>query len=296
MIYLTIKDYAKKWGLSERTIRNYCSNGKIPGARLNFGVWAIPEDANLPKRINENESKNYLLERLRVEKAKHISGGIYHELQIEFTYNSNHMEGSTLSSEQTRYIFETNSVNTDNKEFIKVDDVIETINHFDCISRVIDFANYQLSEHFIKELHATLKRGTSKVKNKIYPLGEYKKIGNVIGDVKTVDPLLVPEMMEKLVSEYNKKDSHTIEEIIDFHYKFESIHPFFDGNGRVGRLIMLKECLKNNLVPILIKDDFKDFYYRGLKEYSKEKGYLIDTCKHGQDILCDKLDYFKIKH
>lgn len=296
MKFLSVKEFSEKLHVSERTIRNYCSQGRIPGARLSFGVWMIPEEAQLPERKNKNCNRNYLLERLRMEKGSHISGGIFHMMQIQFTYNSNHMEGSTLSEEQTRYIFDTNSVIVEDQEFIKTDDVIETINHFDCISRVIDFANYQLSEAFIKELHYILKRGTSSVRNHHCPLGEYKNLSNSVGGKETASPFEVPILMKKLLQEYNQKETHSFEEIIDFHYKFENIHPFFDGNGRVGRLIMLKECLKNNFVPILIKDEFKEFYYRGLKEYEKEKGYLIDACLHGQDIVSSYLDYFNIKH
>ena len=236
-----------------------------------------------------------LLSWLIEEKGSNKRGGIYGFLMVDITYNSNRIEGNKLEFEQVRFIYETNSF-YDQKGSFNVDDVIETINHFRCIDYVIDNAKNQLSEKFIKKLHYLHKQNTSDSYKTWFRVGEYKLLENSVGGVDTVKPEEVQNKIVKLLKEYNSKTKITVEDIIDFHYKFERIHPFQDGNGRVGRLIMLKECLKHNIVPIIIKDDFKDFYYRGLKEYSKEKGYLIDTCKHGQDILCDKLDYFKIKH
>lgn len=296
MKYLSVEAKSKEWNLSARSVRNYCTQGRIPGAVLNGKVWMIPEEAVKPSSTYSVGNRT-LLSWLKEEKEFRIPGRIYHYLQVEMTYNSNHIEGSKLTEDQTRQIFETKTILVrDENESINVDDVVETINHFRCIDYVIDNAKNQLNEKFIKKLHYLLKQNTSDSYKSWFRVGEYKLLENSVGGVDTAKPEEVQNKIAKLLNEYNSKNKITIEDIVDFHYKFERIHPFQDGNGRVGRLIILKECLKHNIVPIIIKDDFKDFYYRGLKEYSKEKGYLIDTCKHGQDILCDKLDYFKIKH
>ena len=296
MKYLSVEAKSKEWNLSARSVRNYCNQGRIPGAILNGKVWMIPEEAVKPSSTYSVGNRT-LLSWLKEEKEPRIPGRIYHYLQVEMTYNSNHIEGSKLTEDQTRQIFETKTILVrDENESINVDDVVETINHFRCIDYVIDNAKNQLNEKFIKKLHYLLKQNTSDSYKSWFRVGEYKLLENSVGGVDTAKPEEVQNKIAKLLNEYNSKKKITVEDIVDFHYKFERIHPFQDGNGRVGRLIMLKECLKHNIVPIIIKDDFKDFYYRGLKEYSKEKGYLIDTCKHGQDILCDKLDYFKIKH
>lgn len=295
--YMTIKEASMLWNVSERSVRNYCALGRVEGAILESGVWKIPTDAKKPVRSNEKENKNYLLERLREEKKHSIKGGIYHKLQIDLTYNSNHMEGSELTHDQTRYIFETRTIGVESSnEAVKVDDIIETINHFSMIDRVIDFANYKLSETFIKELHKILKTGTSDSRLAWFKVGEYKRRANVVGDKETTPPRLVPQEMKKLVDEYNDKDKHTLEEIIEFHVKFETIHPFQDGNGRVGRMIVFKECLKNNIVPFIILDSKKMFYYRGLKNWNKERRWLIDTCLDGQDTVKAYLDYFGINY
>lgn len=295
--YMTIKEASILWNLSERSVRNYCALGRVEGAVIEGGVWKIPLNAKKPVRANEKENKNYLLERLREEKKHGIKGGIYHKLQIDLTYNSNHMEGSELTHDQTRYIFETRTIGIDNvKESIKVDDIVETINHFSMIDRVIDFANYELSETFIKELHKILKTGTSDSRLSWFAVGNYKRRANAVGDIETTAPRLVPQEMKKLVDDYNKKDTHTLEEIIEFHVKFERIHPFQEGNGRVGRMIAFKECLKNNIVPFIILDSKKMFYYRGLKNWNKEHGWLIDTCLDGQDTVKAYLDYFGIQY
>ena len=296
MKYLSVEAKSKEWNLSARSVRNYCNQGRIPGAVLNGKAWMIPEEAAKPSATYSVGNKT-LLSWLKEEKELRIPGRIYHYLQVEMTYNSNHIEGSKLTEDQTRQIFETKTILVGAKnESINIDDVVETINHFRCIDYVIDNAKNQLNEKFIKKLHYLLKQNTSDSYKSWFRVGEYKLLENSVGGVDTAKPEEVQNKIAKLLNEYNSKNKITVEDIVDFHYKFERIHPFQDGNGRVGRLIMLKECLKHNIVPIIIKDDFKDFYYRGLKEYSKEKGYLIDTCKHGQDILCDKLDYFKIKH
>ena len=295
--YMTIKEASILWNISERSVRNYCALGRVEGAILEGGVWKIPLNAKKPVRVNEKENKNYLLERLREEKKHGIKGGIYHKLQIDLTYNSNHIEGSELTHDQTRYIFETRTIGVENtNEAVKVDDIVETINHFSMIDRVIDFANYQLSEAFIKELHKILKTGTSDSRLSWFGIGDYKRRANAVGDIETTAPRLVPQEMKILVDEYNKKDKHTLEDIIEFHVKFERIHPFQEGNGRVGRMIAFKECLKNNIVPFIILDSKKMFYYRGLKNWNKERGWLIDTCLDGQDTVKAYLDYFGIQY
>ena len=295
--YMTIKEASILWNVSERSVRNYCALGRVEGATLKSGVWKIQEKEKKPARANEKENKNYLLERLREEKKHSIKGGIYHKLQIDLTYNSNHMEGCELTHDQTRYIFETRTIGVESSnEAVKVDDIVETINHFSMIDRVIDFANYKLSEVFIKELHKILKTGTSDSRLAWFKVGEYKRRANVVGDKETTPPRLVSQEMKKLVDEYNDKDKHTLEEIIEFHVKFETIHPFQDGNGRVGRMIVFKECLKNNIVPFIILDSKKMFYYRGLKNWNKERRWLIDTCFDGQDTVKAYLDYFGINY
>ena len=230
---------------------------------------------------------------LKEQKASKYSGGIYHKTQIDLTYNSNHMEGSHLSHDQTRYIFETNTIGVE-KEVLNVDDVIETANHFRCIDMIIDHAKAAPTEKFIKELHLVLKNGTSDSRKDWFAVGEYKKLPNEVGGRDTALPEEVADKMKALLTEYNAKEEKTFEDILDFHVKFERIHPFQDGNGRVGRLIMFKECLKYNIVPFIIEDDLKMFYYRGLKEWDNEKGYLADTCLTAQDKYKAYLDYFRI--
>lgn len=238
-----------------------------------------------------------LLDTLKYEKNNKISGGIYHKLQVEFTYNSNHIEGSKLSEEQTRLIFETNTIGLDDaNSSLNVDDIIETLNHFQAIDKIIDLYDKDLTEEFIKNIHKMLKSGTSDSKKDWLNVGEYKAYPNEVGGYDTTLPEDVAHEMKKLLDSYEKREAKTIEDIIDFHYKFEKIHPFQDGNGRVGRLIILKECLKNNLVPFIISEDLKFFYYRGLSNYKKEKGFLVDTCLSAQDRFKTYLDYFKISY
>ena len=294
--YISVLEASIKWNVSERSVRNYCALGRVEGAVFEGGSWKIPAEAKKPTRTNAKENKNYLLERLREEKKHGIKGGIYHKLQIDLTYNSNHIEGSELTHDQTRYIFETRTIGLETDKTIKVDDIIETINHFSAIDRVIDFANYELSEAFIKELHKILKTGTSDSRLSWFMVGDYKKRENVVGDMETTHPRLVPQEMKKLIDEYNKKDKHTIEEIIEFHVNFERIHPFQDGNGRVGRLIAFKECLKNSIVPFIILDSKKMFYYRGLKNWKDDRAWLMDTCLDGQDTIKVYLDYYNISY
>ena len=296
MNYLSVSQMAKKWNMSERGVRKYCAEDKIPGAFLTGKTWNIPENAEKPKRKNKKSNEpQTLLERLKSEKASHISGGIYHKIQIEFTYNSNHIEGSKLTHDQTRYIFETNTIGVEN-DALNVDDIIETANHFKCIDMIINNAKYTLTEKFIKQLHYTLKSGTSDSRKDWFNVGEYKKLPNEVGGKETAKPEDVATKIKALLKDYNQKEEHTLEEIIDFHYSFETIHPFQDGNGRVGRLIMFKECLKNNIVPFIIDEDLKMFYYRGLSEWNNEKGYLTDTCLAAQDKFKKYLDYFKVPY
>lgn len=296
MKYLSVAEIAKKWEVSERSVRNYCAEGRVDGAFLTGKTWNIPETAQKPQRINNSvPAPQMLCDILKSEKNSRLKGGIYHKIQIELTYNSNHMEGSRLTHDQTKYIFETNTIGITN-ENLRVDDIIETANHFRCIDEIIDNAKNKLSEKLIKNLHFILKTGTSDSKKSWFAVGDYKKLPNEVGGVETTQPEAVEEKLKKLLTAYNAKENITFEDIIDFHVQFERIHPFQDGNGRVGRLIMFKECLKHNIVPFIIEDDIKLFYYRGLTEWSKEKGYLMDTCLSAQDKFKKYLNYFRIKY
>lgn len=296
MRYLSVIEIAKKWNISQRSVRNYCAHGRVQGAFLTGKTWNIPENAEKPERSNKKKGHTLtLLDILRDQKEGKYSGGIYHRTQIDLTYNSNHMEGSRLTRNQTRYIFETNTVGVEN-EVLNVDDVIETVNHFRCIDLVINHADDILSEKFIKKLHLTLKNGTSDSRKDWFAVGEYKKIPNEVGGMDTALPEEVADKMKTLLKEYNVIKEKTLEDILDFHVKFERIHPFQDGNGRVGRLIMFKECLKHNIVPFIIEDNQKLFYYRGLKEWDNEKGYLTDTCLTAQDKYKTYLNYFRIAY
>ncbi len=293
MEYKNVVEIAQLWGISERTVRNYCAEGRIDGAKLIGKTWNIPADAVRPSR-RKLKNSDTLLHILREQKKSNLHGNIYHKLQIELTYNSNHIEGSRLTHDQTRYIFETNTIGLEN-EAVNVDDIIETINHFRCIDYVIENANKPLSETFIKELHKMLKTSTADSRKDWFAVGKYKRFANEVGGTITATPDEVPDRMKKLLSQYNYLKEVTLEDIIDFHYQFESIHPFQDGNGRVGRLIMLKECLRNNIVPFIISDDLKLFYYRGLKNWEQERGGLTDTILTAQDRFKAYLDYFGIR-
>ena len=296
MKYVNVNEIAAKWNLSERSVRNYCAHGKIPGVILDGKTWRIPEDAVKPVRKKRAEKiANDLLTRLKMEKEAGIQGGIYHKVQIELTYNSNHMEGSRLTHDQTRYIFETNTIGIQD-EVVNVDDIVETANHFRCIDQIIELANYPLSEAFIKQLHYILKSGTSDSRKTWFAVGEYKRFENDVGGSATAKPAEVPGEMRNLLSRYNLSKQKTLKEIIQFHYEFEKIHPFQDGNGRVGRLIMFKECLRNGITPFIIEDDIKEFYYRGLKEWKNEQGYLMDTCLTAQDRFKVYMDYFGLEY
>lgn len=296
MNYKNVSEIASIWELSERSVRNYCSSGKVPGAVLDGKTWRIPENAEKPKRKQRSgKIVTDILTRLKLEKESCTPGGIYHKVQIELTYNSNHIEGSRLTHDQTRYIFETNTIGIQDQS-VNVDDIVETANHFRCIDQIIELANYPLSESFIKQLHFILKTGTSYSRKPWFAVGDYKRLANEVGGKETVKPEDVSMEMKKLLQKYNSSKAKSFEEIVEFHYEFESIHPFQDGNGRVGRLIMFKECLRNGITPFIIEDGIKENYYRGLKEWKNESRYLIDTCLTAQDRFKVYMDYFGLRY
>ena len=295
MKYISVTEFAAKHGISERTARNYCTLGKIEGAILVGKTWNIPADAELPSRKPRQRKAMPLLVVLRQEKEAKLKGGIYHKTQIDLTYNSNHIEGSRLTHDQTRYIFETNTIGIEG-ESIRVDDIIETTNHFRCIDLIIDRAEERLIESLIKELHLILKSGTSDSRKDWFTVGDYKRLPNEVGGNETTAPEDVHREIKALLKEYNGKKKKSFEDIIDLHQRFEAIHPFQDGNGRVGRLVMFKECLANGYVPFIITEELKMFYYRGLREWNNLRGYLLDTCLAAQDNYKAMLDYFKIKY
>lgn len=295
MEYRSAVQVASAWGVSERSVRNYCAQGRIPGARLEGKTWRIPENAKKPLRANGKKAEKGadLLQRLKEERQAGVRGGIYHKLQVELTYNSNHIEGSRLSLDQTRLIFETATVGFEGSA-VRVDDVIETSNHFRCIDYCIDNARKPLSAAMMKKLHCMLKSGTADEKLSWFAVGDYKKLPNEVAGMKTVQPEDVAREMQELLGVYGPQAPHSLGQILEFHVRFERIHPFQDGNGRVGRLIMLKECLGNGIVPFVISDDMKPFYYRGLSEWDAESGFLTDTCLAAQDRFKEWLGYFRI--
>lgn len=293
MEYISVIEFAKKYGISERTARNYCANGKIEGAFLTGKTWNIPADAELPGRKPTKRRLSPLLATLREQKAMKLKGSIYHRTQIDLTYNSNHIEGSRLTHDQTRYIYETNTIGISD-EAINVDDIVETINHFRCIDYIIDHAEDKLSESLIKQLHLILKSGTSDSNKDWFMVGDYKRLPNEVGGMDTCPPKEVHQRMQALLSDYNAIKRKSLEDILDFHVRFEQIHPFQDGNGRVGRIIMFKECLANNIVPFIITDDLKFFYYRGLREWGHINGYLTDTILTAQDQYKAILAHLKV--
>lgn len=295
MKYISVTDFAQKYGISERTARNYCAVGKIQGATLVGKTWNIPEDAELPVRKKRVKQIMPLLAVLREQKEMKLKGGIYHRTQIDLTYNSNHIEGSRLSHEQTRFIFETNTVGFEG-DSIRVDDIIETTNHFRCIDYIIDHAETRLTESLIKELHLMLKSGTSDSRKEWFAVGDYKRFPNEVGGCETTAPENVKSEISALLKEYNFIKEKTFDDILDFHCRFESIHPFQDGNGRVGRLIMFKECLANGFVPFIITDELKMFYYRGLQQWHSIKEYLRDTCLSAQDNYKVFMDYYRVEY
>ena len=295
MEYISVVEFANKYGISERTARNYCAKGKIEGAVLIGKTWSVPKDALLPQRSSHKCKQSPLLVALREQKEARLSGGIYHRTQIDLTYNSNHIEGSRLTHDQTRYIFETNTIGFAN-ENLRVDDIIETANHFRCVDMIIERAEQRLSEALIKELHAILKAGTSDSRKEWFAVGEYKRLPNEVGGNETTPPERVKQEMRTLIREYNALKNKSLDDILDLHYRFEAIHPFQDGNGRVGRLIMFKECLANGIVPFVITDELKYFYYRGLQQWPQIREYLRDTCLTAQDEYKHLLDYFRVEY
>ncbi len=296
MKYISVAETAGKWGITERAVRKYCAEGRVAGAILQGKTWLIPESAEKPVRKKREDAKpKTLLDILKEEKELKLHGGIYHKVQIELTYNSNHIEGSRLTHDQTRYIFETNTIGiTDGS--VRVDDIVETANHFRCIDHIIDKADNSITETLIKQLHFLLKTGTSDSRLEWFAVGDYKRIPNEVGGRETSSPEQVANEMRALLEWYNSIAEKTFRDIIEFHYRFESIHPFQDGNGRVGRLLLFKECLKYNFVPFVIDEKRKMYYYQGLSKWKEEQGYLIDTCLFAQDIFKTWLDYYRIKY
>ena len=293
MEYISVVQFAEKYGISERTARNYCAEGRVYGAFLTGKTWNIPADAELPKKSKRKLSP--LLTRLREEKEAKLKGGIYHRTQIDLTYSSNHIEGSRLTKEQTRFIFDTNTLGI-TTENTSVDDIMETVNHFRCIDYVIDHAMDKITEAHIKQLHAILKTNTSDSQKPWFAVGDYKRLANEVGGEETVSPEDVHKRMKKLVSEYNAIRKVEFDDILNFHVQFERIHPFQDGNGRVGRLLLLWQCLQSTHVPFVITEDLRLFYYRGIQNWGSINGYLRDTCLTAQDNFKLSLDYFKIKY
>ena len=291
MSYISTSEFADKHGISERTARNYCATGKIDGAFLTGKVWNIPHDAELPLRKTVAKKELPLLRILREQMSMKLKGGIYHKIQISLTYNSNHIEGSRLTEEQTRYIFETRTVSGD---VLFIDDIRETENHFRCIDTIITRATEQLSEQLILQLHGMLKAGTTDSEKSWFAVGAYKKLENEVGGIDTTLPSEVKNEIRKLLRNYNKLKKKTFDDILDFHHRFECIHPFQDGNGRIGRLLMFKECLAHGIVPFIITDALKMFYYRGLQHWPTVPGYLRDTCLTAQDPFKEWLIKFKI--
>ena len=282
---------SKELGISSRTIAKIAKGEKLSKATLQkiAGFLSCSHE-----ELCEEVSDNAILQVLREEKEARLSGGLYHELQVRMTYNSNHIEGSKLTEDQTRLIFETNTI--DVGDGILVDDILETVHHFRAIDYVIDKAEEELSEDIIKHLHYLLKHDTKDSTLSWFTVGDYKKRANVVGGRETAKPKEVPGRMRELLADYNAKDEVTIEDVVAFHAEFEHIHPFQDGNGRVGRLIALKECLHHNIIPFIIEDNKKGFYYRGLSEWRNEKGWLTDTCLDGQDAFIRLLDMLDIPH
>lgn len=295
MDFLSTKEFAEAHGLSERTVRNYCAQGKIQGARLTGKTWQLPSDAEIPQRKSKPQRISPLLKTLLEQKEHRIKGGIYHRTQIDFTYNSNHIEGSRLTQDQTRYIFETNTIGIAD-EAVKVDDIIETSNHFRCIDFIIENALAPLTERMIKQLHGLLKNATSEASLSWFAVGDYKRLPNEVGGIETTPPEEVGKAIQELLKDYKAIPKIQLEDLLDFHHRFERIHPFQDGNGRIGRLILFKECLRHGIVPFIITDNLNLFYYRGLQNWPDIKGYLKDTCLTAQDHYKQLLDYFRIKY
>ena len=296
MEFLSAAEIAEIWGVSERSVRNYCAQGRVPGSFLTGKTWNIPADAEKPVRSNaKKQADSPLLSRLREEKASGTKGGIYHKIQVELAYNSNRIEGSRLSLDQTRLIFETATIGAGDGP-VRVDDILETQNHFRAVDYVIDHAQQPLSEGMIKELHRILKAGTTDSAKDWFAVGGYKRLPNEVAGRKTTQPEDVDREVSALLKKYDPRKKHSFSDILGFHVAFERIHPFQDGNGRVGRLVMFKECLASRVVPFVIADGMKVFYYRGLSEWDYERGFLTDACLAAQDRFKAMLDYFRIPY
>ena len=289
----TIQEAALQWGIGERQVRTLCENGRIPGAKKQDGMWLIPADAVKPTR--KSRKPDGLLTRLQAERKHKTHGGIYHRVQVDMTYNSNHIEGSKLTKDQTRFIYETKTIGLEENAVIPVNDIVETVNHFRCMDFIIDTAEKELTQPYIKRLHALLKSGTEDSLVDGFAVGDYKKFPNEGGDHVTTPPENVSAEMARLLANY-KEQEKTLETLVSFHADFESIHPFQDGNGRVGRLILFKECLHYGIVPFIITDELRLYYYRGLSRWKDEKGFLMDTCLTAQDAMKKYLDYFRIPY
>ena len=288
---MTKTDLSTELGISSRTIAKIGKSEKLSKKTLQkIADYLGCDHDSLCREISENA----ILQILRDEKSAKISGGLYHELQVRMTYNSNHIEGSKLTEDQTRLIFETNTV--DVGDGIPVDDILETVHHFRAIDYVIDVAEEELSEEIIKHLHYILKHDTKDSQLSWFAVGDYKKRANMVGGKETAKPKDVPARMKAMLEAYNAKPSVTVNDVIALHADFEYIHPFQDGNGRVGRLVALKECLRHGIIPFIIEDSKKHFYYRGLSEWKNEKGWLTDTCLDGQDTFIRLLDMLEIPH
>ena len=285
MKYISVAEAAKKWGLTPRSVQIHCEKGNIPGVNLRGKAWQIPEDATRPARKPRIKGlPSSVLALLKAEKRGRISGGLYHRLQIDLAYNSNHIEGSRLTHEQTRWIFETKTIGKIGAD-VPVDDIVETANHFRATDMVIMTATSALTEAYVKRLHEILKSGTSDSRKDWFAVGDYKCLDNVVGEMETCPAKNVHREMAKLLAWW-KGAEKTFENLLDLHVRFEQIHPFQDGNGRVGRLILLKECLKYNITPFVIAENFKQFYYQGLQDWRKGRHTrLMDTCRTGQDMF-----------
>lgn len=293
MQYISVSQFAEKYGISERTARNYCAMEKIDGAFMTGKTWNIPADAMMPKRSKRKVAP--LLAALREQKEMRMKGGIYHRIQIDLTYNSNHIEGSRLSKEQTRFIFETNTLGVTH-ESTNIDDIMETVNHFRCIDYVIEHAIDKITETHIKQLHFLLKNNTSDSCKPWFAMGDYKHLANAVGEEETAQPEEVHKQMKSLLADYNYLKQVAFDDLLDFHVRFERIHPFQDGNGRIGRLLLFWQCLKTGIVPFIITDELRLFYYRGIQNWGEINGYLRDTCLTAQDNFKVLLEYYRINY
>ena len=296
MKYCSVLEIAQKWGVSGRSVRGYCAEGRIEGAFLTGKTWNIPENAEKPDRINKHtDTPKTLLEALRKEKNARQTGGIYQKIQVDLTYHSNKIENRHLTRNQIRQLFETNTLDTSEGE-VSVDEIIEATNHFKCIDMIIDSANHAPSETFIKQLHTVLKGGSPRSCSAKTLSGIYKTEPNTAGSQKTVAPRYVGSEMKKLLAKYNSIENKDLETLLTFHYCFELIHPFPDKNGQIGRLLLFKECLRNNIVPFIIEEDIRMLYFRGLKEWQNEPDVLRNIIVFAQGKFKKEMDSFRVPY